>query len=263
MGGKIGVMNNKVSFDCVATWWQDLTEPQKSAFAEKPSKVSEFLESRVKEIIESTFVIPLSDQEAIELLIQHNGHTLERAVAIVRSWRKYASYIGYPGPIAWKIRQGFNLKTSAPLVGQCNDDLKYLQEWSFTDTPTVDSLVFWVPRLAEASIGESITQMEAHRAEQRRVHNLPANHCDRFGLIALLFALVLAHFKRTGERVPLNFLYAASDTLRADGRRVVAGDFRSYGLRCYGWDGSIGGGDVGFFLLGVEKLGQPAQKAGE
>lgn len=256
-------MNNKVSFDCVATWWQSLSGLQKSAFAHNPSKVSAFLDTLAQEIAGSTFVAYHSDDEAIQLLIQQKGYTLVWAQGIVSSWRKYASYMGYPGPVAWEIKQGFTLKIHAPLAGPCQEKLEYLQNWVFADTTTEDSLVFWVPRLAEASIGESITQMEAHRAEQRRVHNLPANHCDRFGLIALLFALVLAHFKRTGERVPLNFLYAASDTLRADGSRLVAGGFRSNGLGCGRWGGSVGGGSVGFFLLGVEKLGQPAQKAGE
>lgn len=256
-------MNTKVSFDCVSAWWQGLTDPQKSAFAEDPLKVSAFLGSRAKEIAESIFVIPLSDEEAIQILVQTERYTREQAETIVKSWRKDASDMGYTGPVAWKVRQGFTLKTHAPMVGPCYNDLTYLQNWNFTDTPTVDSLVFWVPRLAEQSTNKSVTQMEAHRAEQRQIHNLPSNHCDRFGSIQLLFALIQAHFKRTGERVPLNCLYAASDTLRADGDRLIAGGFDSGGLYCSYWFVSLGNGIIGFFLLGVEELGQPAVKAGE
>ena len=258
-------MNTKVSFDCVAVWWQDLTDPQKNAFADDPLKVSAYLDLRAKEITESTFVMPLSDQEVIDFLLHLKNFSSEQAAYdTVKPWRKYASGMGYNGPVVWKVRQGFTLKTHAPLVGPCRKGLAYLQEWHFTDTPTTDSLVFWVPRLAEQSTGKSITQMEALRAEQRRSYGLPSNHCDRFGSIALLFAIILAHFKRTGERVPLKYLYAASDTLGADDYRLIAGSFDSSdGLDCNYWDGPRGYGGVGLFLLGVEKFDQPAQKAGE
>ena len=245
----------QVSFDCVVNWWKGLTDPQKSAFAADPAQVSAFLDARGKEIAESTFVICLSDPEAIKLLVKQKKCTLEQAEAMVKPWRKYASDRGYNGPVAWKIRQGFTLKTNAPLVGPCYDDLNYLQSWNFPDVPTEDVLVFWVPRLAEQSTGKTAEQMQVHRASERQAHNLPANHCDRFGSIGLLFALILAHFKRTGERVPLNYFYAASDTLHAVGDRLLAGDFRGSGLYCRWWDGSVGSGFFGFFLLGVEKLG--------
>jgi len=251
-------MNTKVSFDCVAAWWKDLTDPQKDAFADDPLKVSAYLDLRAKEIAESTFVVHTSDEEAVQLLIQQKDYAQKQDEVMVRFWRKYASDMGYNGPIAWKIKQGFTLKTTAPLAGPCYNGLQYLQSWNFTDTPTTNSLVFWVPRLADQSTGKSVTQMEAYRAEQRQAHNLPANHCDRFGSIQLLFALILAHSKRTGERVPLSYLYAASDTLRADGNRLLAGRFGSDGLRCNYWSVLLGGDRIGFFLLGVEELGQPA-----
>lgn len=258
------IMNRKVSFDCVSGWWQGLSDLQKSAFADDPSKVSAYLDVRVKEIAETTFVTHVSDQDAIQLLIQWKGRTPEQAEVIVKAWRKYALHVGYDGPVVWKIKDGFTLKTTAPLAGPCYDRLGYLlQSWNFADNPTADSMVFWVPRLVEQSTSKTITQMEAHRTEQRRVHNLPEYHCTSFGSVQLLFALILAHFKRTGERVPLNAFYAVSDTLDAVGRRLVAGDFRSRGLFCGYWLGSISDGYVGFFLLGVEELGQPAGKAGE
>ena len=257
------MQRNVVSFDCVSAWWQGLTDPQKSAFADNPSKVSEFLDLRVKEIAESIFVTHHSDEEAVQLLVQQKGFTQERAEAIIKPWRKYGSDMGYNGPVAWKVRQGFTLKTHAPMVGPCYKELGYLQSWDFVDTPTADSLVFWVPRLVEASTGKNVTQMETHRVAQRQAHNLPDHHCSSFGSIQTLFALILAHFKRTGERVPLSNLYAASDTLRADGRRLIAGRFRSLDLDCGRWGDSFGRGGVGFFLLGVEELGQPAEKAGE
>lgn len=247
--------DNKATASSLLAALGALTEDEMLALTDNPGKLKEFCGVLVMENIQNTFVVALSDNEVQDQFPQF--------VDRLAPWRKLAVLMDYRGPVTWKVRQGFTLKTHAPLVGPCNDDLKYLQEWSFTDTPTLDSLVFWVPRLAEESTSKDATQMEAHRTEQRKAYGLPAHHCDRFGSIALLFALILAHFKRTGERVPLNSFYAASDTLFAGGRRLFAGYFRSFGLYCGYWCDSIGDGRLGFFLLGVEKLGQPAQKAGE
>lgn len=249
-------MNNKVSFDCVATWWSSLTDSQKSAFAEDPSKVTAFLEARAKEIAESTFVTHLSDQEATKLLVEKKAYSKESVEGVFKAWRKYASDLGYTGPVVWLVKSGFTLKVTAPLAGPCYQKLGYLQDWNFEDEPTQDQLVFWIPRLAQNSKSKNVTQMEALRAQLKQTHNLPAHHCDRFGSIGLLFALILAHFKRTGERVPVNCDYAASDTLDADGGRLFAGCFDGRGLFCRYWDGSGGDGAVGFFLLGVEDIGQ-------
>lgn len=258
-GRKVSTMNRSVSFDCVASWWHKLDDLQKSAFADDPAKVSAYLNFRVKEIANNTFVVARSDEQAIQILAQDNCGR-EQAEISVKSWRKYASNMDYSGPVAWKIKQGFTLKIHAPLAGPCYEDLEYLQTWPFADTPTVDSLVFWVPRLAEQSTNKNATQMEIHRTEQRQAHNLPSTHCDRFGSIASLFALILAHFKRTGERVPLRCLYAASDTIHADGARLVAGVFNSPdGLDCYGWRDPVDVDFIGFFLLGINNLSLPAQ----
>jgi hypothetical protein len=159
--------------------------------------------------------------------------------------------------VAWKVKAGFMLKQHAPFAGPCYGKLDYLQGWELTnDKPTKDALVFWVPRLAEKSTSKTVEQMETHRAELRQKNNLPRHHCASFGSITLLFALILAHFKRTGERVPLECLYAASDTLNADdGNRLIAGHFYEVGIYCDRWSDDHGLVNIGFFLLGVEELG--------
>lgn len=211
------------------------------------------------------FVTCLSDDEAVRLLTEllldrQELNALKQAKAMVEAWRNYASsYRDYNGSVAWKIRRGFTLKIHAPLVGPCYEGLGYLREWNFADTPTTDCLVFWVPDLLKQSTGKSLTQMEAYRAEQRRFYNLPASHCDRFGSIQLLSALILAHFYYTGERVPPGGLYAISDTLDENGARLIAGDFHLHGLRCLKCSSLVGSGDVSFLLLGVEEFSRPAQ----
>jgi len=251
------------SAKALAAFTMSLTDEQALVIVDEPGKVQEFLEERARWIAENTFVIPLSDEEAVQLLIQWKGYTEEQATAKVRVWRIYAQKMGYTGPVVWKVKAGFSLKSHAPAAGPCYQNLQYLQGWELkNDEPTKDSLVFWVPRLVEGSLNKNGTQMETLRAEQRNAHELPSNHCDCFGSIDLLFALILAHYKRDGKRVPLDCKYAASDTLLVVGLRLVAGGFDGVGASCDGWLGNAGAG-VGFFLLGVEELGSPATPAGE
>ena len=224
-----------------------LTEEEMNEWTEGPGEVKDFLAARVAEKMANTFCVSLSDNE----LQQQFPQFADRLVP----WRKLAALMGYTGHIVWLVKQGFTLKKHAPLVGPCYENLQYLQGWNFNDDPTDDCLVFWVPRLAENSTGKNIKAMEAHRAELKKRYELPGDHATYFGSIQLQFALILAHFKRTGERVPLNLRYAASDTLNAVGYRLIAGNFNDDGLYCYDWleNGYV---NIGFVLLGVEKLGQ-------
>lgn len=226
----------------------NLTKEELLVLADYPGELKKFLVALVAEEIANTFAIPLSDNEAQEKYPQFADR--------LAPWRKLAALMNYSGPVAWLIKQGFTLKKHAPIVGPCYKNLQYLQNWDFSDTPTDDCMVFWVPRLAESSTGKTIEQMETHRAELKKRYKLPGNHATTFGSIQLQFALILAHFKRTGERVPLNLRYAASDTLNAGGNRLIAGRFDDAGLSCIYWYDANGNDNIGFVLLGVEKLGQ-------
>lgn len=223
-----------------------LTDDELLAATDNPGKVKEYLSALVSENTSNTFVEPLSDNEL--------GKQFPQFTDALAQWRKLAVTMDYRGPVAWKVKVGFTLKQHAPLAGPCYQKLGNLQAWEIkNDKPTKDSLVFWVPRLVGTSTSKTVKQMEAHRARLRQKNNLPEHHCTSFGSIALQFALILAHFKRTGNRVPLECLYAASDTLYA-GDRLIAGDFNENGLDCHGWDDGDACDDIGFFLLGVEEL---------
>lgn len=243
--GKEKVMNTKASYVSVAAALATLSDDELSAIAEDPQDFKEYAAARVAKIAANTFVVSLGDNEVPE--------QYREAAA---KWRKYAASVGYTGPVAWQVKEGFTLKSNAPKAGPCYDNFAYLQDWELrNDEATVASVVFWVPVLAENSTGLSVAKMEERRAELRQNHGLPENHCASFGSAALLCALILAHFKRTGKRVPLNCNYAASDTLCAVGFRLLPGNFGEDGLDCSYWDeDSVG--VVGFFLLGVEALGK-------
>ncbi len=188
-----------------------------------------------------TYVVPLGDAEVPE---KYHEDTVK--------WRKYAVALGYTGPVVWKVRKGFTLKSHAPLAGPCYKQLVYIQNWDIeNDETTKDSFVFWAPRLAKGSTNKTIFQMKELRAEIRQNYNLPANHATSFGSISLLFALILAHFKRAGERVPLKHCYAASDSFYSVDFFLFAGGFGESGLDCDYW-GVSDGDRVGFFLLGEE-----------
>ncbi|MFA6227870.1 MAG: hypothetical protein WC668_01655 [Patescibacteria group bacterium] len=236
----------KASVAALLAMLKDLSPEELLALTDNPGEVKKLGgELVIKEIV-NTFAIPLSDSEMLERFPQFADRLIP--------WRKLAALMGYTGPVAWLIKQGFTLKKHAPLVGPCYDNLGYLQGWNFGDNPTDDCLVFWVPRLAKNSTGKTIKAMEKHRAELKKRYKLPGNHATYFGSIQLQFALTLAHFKRTGERVPLNLRYAASDTLY-NGSRLIAGSFEDSGFYCDHW-AEFGFGGIGFVLLGVEKLNQ-------
>ncbi|MFA6593760.1 MAG: hypothetical protein WCT16_00735 [Candidatus Buchananbacteria bacterium] len=221
-----------------------LTDEEMIALTNAPGKVKKFLAALVQEEIANTFAVPLSDAEVQEKYPQFADR--------LAPWRKLAALKGYTGPVVWLVKQGFTL-AKAPLVGPCYENLDCLQGCDFSFYPTDDCLVFWVPRLAENSTRKNIRAMEKHRAELKKRYKLPGDHATTFGSIQLQFALILAHFKHTGERVPLNHLYMASDTLPGNGR-LIAGSFGITGLDLRHWP-EYGLSNLGFVLLGVEKLG--------
>ncbi len=241
-----------VSADCLTEFWRTLTDEEKLSLADNSSLLKRFLARLAKKAAKNMFVMSFSDEEAVKWLVEHKKYDEPVAKLVIAKWRAYAATFGYTGPVAWAVKEGFTLKSHASFAGPCYDKLNYLQSWSLqNDEATKTSLVFWVPRLVEGSLGKSITQMEALRTELKQRYELPEHHVTNFGSIALLFALILAYFKFKGERVPLKMFYAASDTFHAVGNRLIAGRFGEGGLLCGYWDGGAGG-RVGFFLLGVE-----------
>lgn len=117
-------------------------------------------------------------------------------------------------------------------------------------------MVFWVPRLVPESTEKTTDEQHANLAALRTRLELPEHHLSKFGSVALLAALVLAEFKRSGDRVPLNCYWVRTDTCDAGGDRLDLGDFGEVGLDCDYWHfGGKRAGDLGVFAWGVEALG--------
>ena len=193
--------------------------------------------------IRDTFVTPLED-----------GQVTEALKACLSGWRALATSLGYTGPVAWQVRKGFTLKAHASKAGPCYKNWDYLQTWGLrNDEPTKDSTVFWIPHLVEGSRSKSVQDQLSLLWEVRVKYSLPSAHLTSFGSAALLSGLILAHSKRTGDRVPLESLWARTDTFRESGYRLTLGAFDATGLLCddWLWD-DAGNGNLGVFPLGVE-----------
>ena len=155
-------------------------------------------------------------------------------------------------PSCYRVVKGFTLKHHAPQAGPCRENFQYLQDWNFEDKPTDDCLVFWIPRLVPGSIGKTVEEQKLHLEEFRNRLDLPSHHCSSFGSVALLSGLILAHYKATGEQVPLNGLWTRTDSCDADGGRLGL-DWNSGELNCDNWHWDGRDDDIGCFALGVEK----------
>ena len=229
----------------------ELTAEELLALLDSPAATKEFARGLITERQDSTYITHLSDDEAVAYMVEQDKPQ-EQAQELIVNWRKLASDLGYTGPIAWQAKAGFTLKQHAPKAGLCYEDFQYLQDWNFEDTPTQDTMVFWIPRLAPDSTSKTAGEQLARLAELRKEYNMPEGHLTDFGSAALMAGLILAEFKRSGNRVPANLEYVRTSTRRADGGRLRLGDFDGGGLVCddYWWDVRRVR-SLGAFLLGV------------
>jgi len=237
-------MNRKALFNELAAVLMGLSEDEQLALVDCPEELKKFVGDLVLQIVQNTFFVPLSDNEVLEKLSE-----------TTLNWRKLAVELAYTGPVVWKVKEGFTLKAHAPKASPCYENFQYLLDWDIqNDEPTKDSLAFWVPRLVTGSKSNNVEGQIAILAELRQRFGLPDHHLSSFGSASLDSGLILAHFKRTGERTPLNGEWVRTNSLRADGPRLNLGDFDAGGLCCSYWDWDVDerSPHVGCFPLGVE-----------
>lgn len=145
----------------------------------------------------------------------------------------------------------FTLKGDVPKIGPCREDFKYLQDWNFADTLTMEALVFWLPcPLSSNPAKTRIGHLEL-LVEVREHYNLPSHHLVGFGQASLVAGLVLAHYLATDERMLLSGRYVRTDTLISGDLQLSLGNFSASGLDCVYWDGF----DESFDQLQVLALG--------
>lgn len=174
---------------------------------------------------------------------------------VKEAWCKLANELDYKGPILWQVPAGFTLKQHAPKAGPCYEDFQYLQDWKFADKPTAKSLVFWIPRVVEGSTNKTYAEQIIHLSDLRKSLKLSEHHLSSLGSVSLNAALILAHFKRTGEKVPLDQCWVRTDIRNGDEHRLSFGSFDENGLFCNDFWDYERDSDLGVFPLGVETLG--------
>lgn len=235
-------MNPNATFKGVSAMLTPLTDEELRALVDSPESVRRLAVALVGKKDRGTFFRHISDKDVPENL----SH-------LVVPWRRLASDLNYTGPVIWDVREGFTLQRHAPKAGPCYNKFEHLHDWKFSnDEPTKKAIAFFVPRLLTASTKKNVDEQIALMSDVRQAHGLPAHHLASFGSAAMLTGLVLAHFKRTGERTPLNCFWARTDTLRTGGNRLRVGGFDGNGLYCSYWDGGVRYDDLGVFPLGVE-----------
>ena len=237
------MMNRKASFNGLAAILTELSEDEQLALVDCPEELKKFAGDLVIQIVQNTFFIPLSDHDVAEKLAE-----------TTLNWRKLAAELSYTGPVVWKVKEGFTLKAHAPKAGPCYENFQYLQDWNIrNDEPTKGSLAFWVPRLVTGSKSQNVEKQISILAELRQRFGLPEHHLASFGSASLDSGLILAHFKRIGERIPLKSEWARTDSLNSNGSRLDLGDFDEHGLYCGCWHWNDDSNPSrGCFPLGVE-----------
>lgn len=162
------------------------------------------------------------------------------AVRIVAAWRQLGKDHDYDGPVLWNFNTEFALAKHAPAYGPCRDGFRHLrQDTVFNDRPTAGRLEpwFWIPRLLKGSCEKNRADQLALMAETRGQSVLPDHQLAGYGSAALLTALILTHFKVSGERVPFRTRWARTDSRHTGVYSLLVGGFdEKTGLDCGLWD---------------------------
>jgi len=228
------------------------------------------------EFFRNNYLLPLTDPEAVEALQFIQKDSLEVAAKKVAAWRKVAKeqfdYQEDDQPIIHLGRAGFTLKESAPQVqnqwdhpdiqkerGLCHKDFANLQNENFPDEPTTDEIRYFIPRIVPNSTDSNFREQAGQVAQIQQALHQHYPECSAItlsiGEANKIANHILAHYNRTGERIPLNSGWVRTLTGHADGGRL--GLYWHGGrLHCGLWywgDGSDS--DLAVAPLGVEALG--------
>src|SRR3989338_2612496 len=188
---------------------------QKGGYPYDPGQLKLALQA----IIEGRFQAIVTEQSAkapqIEYFIPVSDEDVpEQYKSTLVAYRKLAAEHGVAAntAVCYRVQAGFTLKSHAPKAAPCHDSYRYLQDWNFQDKATSNSFVFWVPRIMNDSTNKTTSQQITFLADLRTQLELPDYHMSGFGQVGLVAGLILAYFKATGERIPLNNCWARTDT---------------------------------------------------
>lgn len=248
-----------LSFDSVIRFFNSFTENEAEILIQNVARVKFLLPEIAKETLEAKKALETKKVMASYYVAHMDDKDVPKTLKdTTAKWRKFASDLGYEGPVVWQVREGFTLKNHAPV---CYESFEWLKKDIVLkdDKPTESSFVFWIPSLVDESVNKGVDEQMALLAETRKRYGLPEHHLSNFGSAALIAALMFAHLKRTEGEHALKWQSANTDTfIRSDinkcydGRLYISHYER---MECRN-GGYYGHGDptLGVFPLGIELI---------
>lgn len=215
--------------------------PSKDEFQQKvlDSKRAELFQQRMRQVLVAMlarYFIPLTDKEALAWLIEEGKKPELDAKMLVEGCRKGALEQGLAisDPCHFAVEPNATLKQTIPTVGPCVEDFKYLQNWSFADSPTEHCLVSGVPvALRETTSQNLATQLRTLGAAENR-WGVPKGFFSTELIPTVYVAgVALTHFNLK-KRDMFGDLWVRTGTCNSDGNRLRL-FWRQGRLLCASW----------------------------
>lgn len=122
-------------------------------------------------------------------------------------------FIKRGGHVAYRVKAGSTMKQHGARAEQAYGGWSDSMSWDFDDTPTQDSIVFWIPCLIPGTQRKLNSERLEILGDIREEVGLPEHHLSCFGPASLIALLILIHFQTT-QRVHLpSGVYALTDTV--------------------------------------------------
>ena len=171
----------------------------------------------VLERLKQNYSIPLTDLEAIDLLVQFKKIKLAEAERSVEIWRETARKWGCSADaaVAYWMLPGFTLTKHAPKAGPCfSEDFGHLQIIKLKNNePTKHAIVFWIPETMPGWDDDTLKNQVDHLDQL----NLPGHKPGSVGNISILSNLILTHYNVTDRQFPYDNGVVRTDTCTRDG----------------------------------------------
>lgn len=204
---------------------------------------------------------PVSDNEACRIMCDAANMKASDVHRETFNLRRYVKQeFDWNDEIFYKVGPGFDWLVQAPRIGPCDDNWGAASMWTLKNNPkTINSLVFWVPRMVPESCGRITVNQIKLLAAYKGKYCLPNWCLNGFGTMSYNVLLILERFHRCEERVPLGFCRIRVDTpAPLYGYFLNIGPFNASGLayRCWRWAAAEQGipDDIGCFPSGVLPL---------
>lgn len=142
------MQNNRPTVDSFVHMWNQLSRDQRRALLnpDNLARVKQYLNGLAQEETARTFFVPLSDEQAVDALIEQADFRPTTA----RAWVQQIRRRSVPGSLAWTMRAGYDVeqvRSSPCWSGELPDPRRL-----YNCSPTCAGLVFWNPGMSTPSL---------------------------------------------------------------------------------------------------------------